>query len=255
MKRSLLGLPDHVARLLVVFVVFIGGAIAVRTFVIPASLKETGRHRTSTEERESAKEPKYAGASQCGTCHDAESAAKAGGYHRNVSCETCHGAAKIHADDPSTGTPPAPRTRGFCPVCHAYDPSRPTGFPQINPAIHNPLKPCIACHNPHDPKPPVIPTECTACHGEIARTKAVSPHALLPCTTCHDVPEQHRVSPRTVTATKPNTKAFCVKCHGKNSTVVEAPKIDADTHGEKYLCWDCHYPHLPEARSWTDEKL
>ncbi len=22
--------------------------------------------------------------------------------------------------------------------------------------------------------------------------------------------------------------------------------IDVDTHGGRYLCWQCHYPHLPE---------
>jgi hypothetical protein len=22
------------------------------------------------------------------------------------------------------------------------------------------------------------------------------------------------------------------------------PTIDMDTHGEKYVCWQCHYPHM-----------
>jgi ribosomal protein S27AE len=26
----------------------------------------------------------------------------------------------------------------------------------------------------------------------------------------------------------------------------DVPKVDFASHGEKYLCWQCHYPHLPE---------
>ncbi len=144
--------------------------------------------------------------------------------------------------------PPAPRDRKFCPVCHAYDASRPTGFPQINPTAHNPLKPCISCHNPHDPVPPRTPQACSACHGQIERTKAVSSHALLACTTCHVVPERHKTAPRTALPSKPETRDFCAKCHGKDSTRADAPKIDVSGHGNSYMCWQCHYPHLPEGR-------
>jgi hypothetical protein len=151
-------------------------------------------------------------------------------------------------------------------VCHAYDASRPTGFPQINPTAHNPLKPCISCHNPHDPVPPRVPQECSACHGQIERTKAVSSHALLPCTTCHRATPQHRTSPRAALPTKPETREFCGTCHAKGAAdgllqgvpaaeaqrlgaaKKAAPKIDISDHGGSYLCWQCHYPHLPEGR-------
>lgn len=245
--------PDSVARLLVVFASLAGGAVLFRSFVVPASLKEPGHHRRSTMEREAARPVLYAGSEVCGDCHDDVVSLKASGYHRGLACESCHGPARAHVDDPGSVTPPAPRTRAFCPVCHAYDPARPTGFPQIQPVLHNPRKPCVGCHDPHDPRPPELPRECGACHAAIARTKAVSPHALLPCTTCHDVPVEHRLAPRVAKATKPTEKAFCGKCHGQGSPVVEAPKVDAATHGGKYLCWDCHYPHLPEAHPWTAE--
>jgi DnaJ-class molecular chaperone len=136
--------------------------------------------------------------------------------------------------------------REFCVRCHAYSPSRPTGFPQINPATHNPLKACTLCHNPHDPKPPHAPQECQACHGEIARTKALSPHVQLECTTCHTVPAEHKVEPRIVRATIPADREFCGRCHGMDAPVKGTPKIDILMHGEKYLCWQCHYPHMPE---------
>ena len=28
----------------------------------------------------------------------------------------------------------------------------------------------------------------------------------------------------------------------------EALKIDVTSHGGRYQCWQCHYPHLPEGR-------
>jgi len=133
-------------------------------------------------------------------------------------------------------------------VCHAYDPSRPTGFPQINPTSHNPLKPCIACHNPHDPSPPQTPQSCSACHAQIERTKAVSSHALLACITCHTTPEQHKTTPRAALPTKPQTRDFCARCHATDSPVKDLPKVDIASHGMPYMCSQCHYPHLPEGR-------
>jgi len=117
----------------------------------------------------------------------------------------------------------------------------------INPVAHNPMKPCFTCHNPHDPKPSRTPRECSACHGEIARTLSVSHHVQLECTTCHNVPSRHRISPRIVKPTKPSSRDFCGKCHSKDSSYKGSPKIDLSSHGGKYVCWQCHYPHLPEA--------
>jgi DnaJ-class molecular chaperone len=246
MKYFVHKLPDALVRVLVVFAVFLGGALLVRS-LLPASLKEKSLFFKATVDREMAKPIHYAGSEVCAACHD-EYNVKKSGYHVNLSCETCHGTAKQHADNPAETKPNAPRKRDFCTLCHAYDQSRPTGFPQINPAAHNPLKPCISCHNPHDPKPPSVPQECEGCHGEIARTKAISPHVLLLCTTCHSVPEGHKITPRAVRAVIPGGRDFCGKCHAKDSANKESPKIDLATHGERYLCWQCHYPHMPEVK-------
>jgi hypothetical protein len=241
-------IPEQISRLSFVFVFLIAGVLLIRTFAIPSSLKEKGFQRTSAIQRELSKEIKYAGAKACAECHEEEAARKSHGNHRGLSCETCHGPARKHAEDPSENKPEVPRTRDFCPRCHNYDPSRPTGFPQINPVIHNPLKPCVECHDPHAPVPPETPHECSACHAQIFRTKEVSPHALLECTACHTVPEGHKTTPRTVKPTKPETREFCGKCHAEQSEMKKAPKIDMSTHGEKYLCWQCHYPHMPEVK-------
>ncbi len=79
--------------------------------------------------------------------------------------------------------------------------------------------------------------------------KAVSHHVQLECTTCHQAPQQHKISPRSVKPTKPQNREFCGKCHArdaKDRMANNAPRIDLANHGEKYVCWQCHYPHSPE---------
>lgn len=245
-------IPEQIHRLAIVLAILVGATLLVRFVIIPRSLVSTELHWSETAQRELAKPVRFAGASACQDCHEDVATKKAKGFHKNVSCESCHGPAIKHAEDPGAVKPPAPRDRKFCPVCHAYDPSRPTGFPQINPTAHNPLKACISCHKPHDPVPPTVPRECSACHAQIERTKAVSSHALISCTTCHKAPDRHKSAPRAALPSKPETREFCGTCHGaataaKNAPK-EAPKVDVSTHGGRNLCWECHYPHLPEGR-------
>jgi hypothetical protein len=240
--------PEQISRLAVVIAVLVGGVLVTRFVVIPASYFSPRVHRAATVKRELARPISFAGVATCRECHSDEYDTKSKGYHKGVACETCHGPAAAHADDPTNIKPYAPRDRKFCPVCHSYDASRPTGFPQINPTAHNPLKACIACHNPHDPVPPQVPQECSACHAQIARTKALSSHALLPCTTCHHASQQHKISPRSALPSKPETREFCGQCHATGASNPDAPKVDLATHGGPYVCWQCHYPHLPEGR-------
>lgn len=237
-------IPEQLTRLVLVFLL-LAAAIAAVWLALPARLKNKQLQRTAAVERARARGVKYAGAAICAACHHAQYATKKTGWHHNLSCETCHGPAKAHTQNPIAVKPRVPHGRDFCPICHAYDPSRPLGFPQINPVVHNPLRPCTTCHNPHDPTPPQTPRSCAACHRSIQRSKAVSPHALLQCTTCHTAPEEHRIDPAIAQVSKPSSREFCGQCHSKDSKVVGPPKIDLGTHGEKYLCWQCHYPHMP----------
>ncbi len=243
-SKSLPKVPDQIVRLGIVFLV-LAGSISAIWLMLPPSLKEKKLQRVEAVERERAREVKYAGAAACALCHGAQYAKKKAGYHRTLSCETCHGPAQAHTTNPVGMKPDVPRGRKFCPLCHAYNPSRPLGFPQINPVAHNPMKPCVTCHNPHDPRPPQTPQRCAACHGSIERNKAVSPHVLLECTACHATPDEHKLNPWSVSAAKPSNREFCGQCHSKASKVPGPPKIDLASHGEKYLCWQCHYPHMP----------
>ena len=241
-------IPEQAKRLTLVLAVIIGGVLVARFLLIPQSLISEQVHRSSTIQRELAKPVRFAGSRVCQGCHEDVASRVRKGFHKNLSCEGCHGPAVKHAEDPGEVKPFAPRDRKFCPLCHGYDPSRPTGFPQINPTAHNPVKPCFTCHNPHDPVPQRLPASCSACHAQIQRTTAVSSHALLQCTTCHTVPALHKSAPRRVLPSKPETREFCGKCHGQGAARKDAPKIDLTSHGGTYLCWQCHYPHLPEGR-------
>lgn len=242
-------MPQQLKSLLVVFAVFIGGLVAARHFLLPPTFGERGHYRAAAVVTIERLPVRYAGREACGVCHDEIASVHRNARHQTVACEVCHGPAVAHTESPTENKLPAPRERGYCPLCHGYDPSRPTGFPQIDPVAHNPLKPCITCHNPHQPEPPHVPGECSACHGEIARTKALSHHALLDCTQCHKTPLQHKIKPREVRPEKPLTREFCGGCHAQNSRAPKnVPRINLETHGGRYVCWQCHYPHLPEAR-------
>ena len=240
--------PEQVRRLGIVFAILVVVTVVLRFGVIPASYFSPAQHKASTVEREIAKPIRFAGTATCRSCHEEHYEIKYGGKHRGLACETCHGPSVGHAENPGDVKPYAPRDRKFRPVCHAYDPSRPTGFPQINPTTHNPLVACITCHQPHEPEPPEVPRECGACHGQIARTKALSSHARLACTTCHVVDERHKTAPRAALPTKPETREFCGQCHAGGTAESAVPQVDLASHGGSYRCWDCHYPHLPEGR-------
>ena len=245
-------MPEQVKRLSLVIAIVAIGTLVLRFAVLPESVVSNTLHWAQAAEREASKPVKFAGASECQTCHDELSAKKGQGFHKGVACETCHGPASSHTADPSAAKPALPRDRAVCSTCHAYDPSRPTGFPQINPTTHNPLKACVSCHNPHVPQPPQTPKACAACHAQIERVKAASRHSLVECTVCHTTSQQHKVSPRSAPPSKPLDRMFCATCHGTGVAVKnapkEAPKIDAATHGGTYACWECHHPHQPEGR-------
>jgi hypothetical protein len=240
--------PKQIVPLAIIFVAVIAGLIVARTLFVPESFGEYGHYRANAVGEITQQPIVYAGASACYDCHDDIVETKADSYHRGVTCEVCHGPAAEHIEAPDEFTPDAPRGRGYCPLCHGYDPSRPSGFPQIIAQRHNPGKPCMSCHDPHNPLLPHAPEECSACHRSISNLKTVSHHAALACTQCHDVQDEHLSSPKFVRAEKPDNVETCATCHSRGAdSGYDAPTVDFDEHGGRYLCWDCHYPHHPEA--------
>lgn len=240
-------MPQQVTRLLLAILVAAVVLVSARHFLVPDSFGALGHYRSAALGSVASHPKKYAGRQECSTCHSDVAAQRLAGNHRGVSCEVCHGPAADHASAPLETKPLIRRDRDLCVLCHAFNPSRPTGFPQIDPVTHNAPMVCVTCHSPHEPEPPVAPEECGACHGQIARQKSVSHHASLPCTTCHQVPEEHKVSPRTARPTRPTERAFCGGCHAQESMAQAGiPQVELSDHGAGYLCWQCHYPHFPE---------
>jgi hypothetical protein len=241
--------PQQLLPLTVILVAVVAALLIARSVLLPDTFGRYGHYRASAVDEIRDQDIAYAGYQACLDCHDDIFELKSQAAHRNVACEACHGPAAGHVDDPTEVSPRIPSGRDYCPLCHGYNPSRPSGFPQILPILHNPGKPCMSCHDPHQPALPHAPEECSACHREIANKKAVSHHVTLPCKQCHIVPDGHLTSPRLNPAEKPSSKDVCAFCHAREASSPKTiPRIDIETHGERYVCWDCHYPHYPEAR-------
>ncbi len=251
--------PVQLIQLGVIFAVVVVAVFLLRKQFIPASFGELGHYRTAAVASNAALEPRYAGWQECAICHFDQVEIKNKSYHRTVSCETCHGPASGHANDPIELSPVVPEGRKPCLACHGYLASRPTGFAQIIEERHNPVRACVGCHDPHDPTPPEQPQECSACHNTIARTISISHHAPLACEVCHQVPPEHKQHPRAHLPRKPFEREFCGTCHatgatppselhGVDLTLYEIPRVDLSTHGGTFVCWQCHYQHAPEAR-------
>jgi len=243
-------LPEQVTRLGFVIAAIVAVVLLLRFVVLPPSMFSAKPHQEAAVVREMAKPVRHAGVAVCRECHEEQFQEKYGGAHRNIGCENCHGPSAAHAADEAAPKPPRPREREFCLRCHAYDAARPNGFPQVDPQEHNPRKKCLSCHEAHDPVPPKTPEDCGGCHGRIERTKALSAHALVECSTCHLVDEQHMLEPRKALPTKPDSREVCGQCHAPDATDPAASRktVDFASHGGTYVCWECHYAHLPEGR-------
>lgn len=248
MQMKSFRIPQQVIPLAILFTAAIVGLMLIRHLLVPDTFGQYGHYRAKAADEIRALPASYAGYQACVDCHDDIYTAKQASFHKGLSCEVCHGPAAQHIEDPENIKPTKPHGRDFCILCHGYNMSRPSGFPQILPNTHNPGKACLGCHNPHAPTTPRPPGECSACHAGIANQKAVSHHTDLACTTCHQVPKDHSLQPRLIRAEKPKSREICGRCHAKDAQgIAEAPRIDMATHGGRYMCWDCHYPHAPEA--------
>jgi len=239
-------IPDQIIRIGAIFIILLLILIVVRYLLVPKTFGKEGHYRADALIEEASKGIKYVGAEACNDCHSDIAESKASSYHKNLSCEVCHEPAVKHVENPTEIKPVKPMNREDCVKCHAYLASRPTGFPQIIEKTHNPGQACISCHDPHEPTPPETPERCSACHANIVRTKSLSPHAKLHCEDCHIVPVEHKQNPRIVKPQIPTNREACLKCHSEQAKSPAAiPRVNSSHYG-KYLCWQCHYPHLPE---------
>jgi hypothetical protein len=148
----------HVFRIVLVLVVVITAVLLGRGFMVPKSYGTFGPYRAdNVAEQMKARPPAHQGAASCTPCHKEKAQAHAGGGHKAVSCEVCHGPLLRHvADGKVTGPMPIDKAYTLCARCHRRIQGRPEKFPQVILEQHVTGKVegsvCIDCHNPHSPK-------------------------------------------------------------------------------------------------------
>ena len=112
----------------------------------PQTFGAKGFYPSDAPERIAARPISFAGKTECVDCHQD---LMKGSTHEKVSCETCHGPSKAHADDFDKSKPLVLTDQDFCLRCHASITARPIDFPQVDPKDHHPGQRCISCHAVH----------------------------------------------------------------------------------------------------------
>jgi hypothetical protein len=142
-------MPPQFSRLILLAAVLLGSYVCLRAFLRPHSFGEFGHYRGAALAELAQRPLSFAGAKACSECHDELFPVLAKGPHKTISCESCHGPQKLHADNPDT-KPGSTRT-GLCLRCHSMEPARPATQRQIDPRQHYPDSSCRECHLPHLP--------------------------------------------------------------------------------------------------------
>lgn len=141
----------HLLRVAGLFVAALLVFLLLKTLLVPADFGRYGHYRAGALDDNRAHPVVYAGRAACAACHEDAAAALAKGRHATVGCEACHGALGTHAEaaDPVQAKPARPDAR-LCPVCHAAEVAKPTGFSQVR-ADHADAGTCLECHQAHQP--------------------------------------------------------------------------------------------------------
>jgi len=145
---------SHLVVLVLAFAAGLLVFVALRYALVPAGFGSLGGHYRGPAVAEVAARPiAYAGQTSCLPCHDTEGKDRAGGKHKSVACEACHGALARHTEDPSAVKPALPVASKLCASCHEKDRAKPQWFPQVATEEHSGGADCKSCHMPHNPDP------------------------------------------------------------------------------------------------------
>lgn len=205
------------AAALVALAVAVAGILYVGTTIFDVSASEYGFHPGGDARTWAAHPLRYAESADCSRCHVRESSALWSRRHRDIGCQSCHGALADHdvASKPDRTTiEVAVPTSAVCVRCHTTAEGRPASLPQITLTKHYTAD-CLGCHNPHSGvsnKPPVVshPLE-----------------QLPPCITCHG-PDGFRA--RTARhPTEPTADAICLSCHALGRGLIDVRERTAGT--------------------------
>ena len=145
-------MPLHLKRLLMLGVMIVLLFLLLKHLLTPVSFGQFGHYRGKAIDEIAAHQVKFVGNKACVSCHDTIVTMRNEGYHSDLSCEGCHGAAYLHVDHPKLEKLFKPDSREFCGKCHSFNKARPgKAITQQNIKDHHPEDKCIKCHNPHQP--------------------------------------------------------------------------------------------------------
>jgi hypothetical protein len=149
LMRRLFNIPPQIVRLVLLTIAIVTVYLAARHVLTPPTFGQYGWYRGDVLAEIAAREPVHAGRQSCLECHLEQHQQLAGAGHKDLSCESCHGVGREHADNPDMPLPKI--TFDHCVRCHEEDPARPKWLPQVNPRTHFPEDSCTECHVPHAP--------------------------------------------------------------------------------------------------------
>jgi DmsE family decaheme c-type cytochrome len=221
----------------------------------------------------------YVGDGECATCHENVTKEKMGAtLHGKASdartpaamrgCETCHGPASKHMDDPEKnpmrrfGKISADEASAVCTACHASgDHALWSGSKHETRQVS-----CTSCHSMHAPKSAaLVKTEsqtqvCASCHRSVVNKMNRFNHmpvreGAMACNSCHNV---HGSANVRMLRTGTNVDQSCTSCHAEkrgpylweHAPVANSCVTCHDAHGsnndrmlvakQPYLCQRCH---------------
>jgi hypothetical protein len=146
---SRLRLPPQILRLVLLTIGIIGSYMVARAFLTPHSFGEYGHYRGDALEEIAARARTFAGRQSCDECHSEQFQQVLKFEHKTLSCESCHGPAQMHVDNPDLKLNKP--TDNDCLRCHESNVSRPVWLKQVVPQDHFRGDRCISCHLPHQP--------------------------------------------------------------------------------------------------------
>jgi hypothetical protein len=142
-------MPPQILRLVLLTLLIVGTYLVARRFLTPKSFGEFGWYRADALAEIASRPISFAGKKACDECHSDTLNKLAKAEHKTLSCETCHGAAQAHVENPDVKLQKL--TFSLCVRCHEATPSRPKWLKQIVIKDHYTGQRCTECHTPHQP--------------------------------------------------------------------------------------------------------
>lgn len=161
-KEQEIGLGKILIGAIVIGVVLVAGVVGARMIIAPSFTAANNDyryqwHRVANEQEWKDFKIKYRGEAYCRDCHADQSEKVVESVHAKVQCESCHGPAIDHPDDPKKLN--VDRGRGLCLRCHSSLPYRPANYAELSKGQmqlkmvkaeeHNPGVNCVDCHDAH----------------------------------------------------------------------------------------------------------